>query len=186
MTVGAGTQAMSSSMAELMDGSGRVVDPDQLRLAMSQFATGITIVTAYVDRLPYGVAANALMSVSLDPPLVAVGMGKVSDTWPHIRRAGTFALNILRADQQHLCVRFATKGADRFALTNYAAGVATGAPILVDASLASLECRIYEEVDAGDHVLVLGLVLDIWMSRQAYDPLVFFRRSYLTVGRRGR
>jgi 3-hydroxy-9,10-secoandrosta-1,3,5(10)-triene-9,17-dione monooxygenase reductase component len=169
-------EAISESGASRPDAT---IDPALFRATLSQFATGVTVVTAMVDGTPMGVAANAFTSVSLDPPLILVCAGKTSDTWPHIRRSGVFAVNVLAHDQETLCRVFATKGAPRFDAVDYTAGV-SGVPLLAANSLVSLECAIDNELEAGDHVVILGRVIALHSHRRG-KPLVFFESAYTSI-----
>ncbi|MFZ4515005.1 MAG: flavin reductase family protein [Acidimicrobiia bacterium] len=153
-------------------------DPASFRAALGHFATGVTVVTATDGEEPLGVAANAFTSVSLDPPLVLFCAANASATWPRIRAARGFCVNVLGADQEDLCRRFAMSGVDRFAHTGYRLSAATGAPIL-DEVLAYVDCVPEREVDAGDHVIVIGRVIDLG-TLSARDPLLFYRGGYGT------
>jgi flavin reductase (DIM6/NTAB) family NADH-FMN oxidoreductase RutF len=156
-------------------------DQDEFRRVLGQFATGVTIITAMADGEPAGVAANSFTSVSLDPPLVLFCVARTSSTWPRIEKARRFAVNILGEHQEELCRLFATKGADRFANTEWHIGVG-GSPVLHD-TLAYLDCEFWAEYDGGDHIIVVGRVLDLGLTHDA-GPLVFFRGKYgrLAVG----
>ena len=158
-------------------GDEQVYRPDagEFRAALGQFATGVTIITAVDDGEPVGVAANSFTSVSLDPPLVLFCVARSSSTWPRIEKARKFAVNILGEHQKELSGLFATKGADRFGQTDWHLGVG-GSPVLHD-TLAYLDCEFWNEYDGGDHVIVVGRVLDLGLQRNA-GPLLFFRGKY--------
>jgi flavin reductase (DIM6/NTAB) family NADH-FMN oxidoreductase RutF len=150
-------------------------DADEFRRVLGQFATGVTIITAVDDGEPVGVAANSFTSVSLDPPLVLFCVARTSSTWPRIERARKFAVNILGEHQEDLCQLFATKGADRFGQIDWHDGVG-GSPVLHE-TLAYLDCEFWAEYDGGDHIIVVGRVLDLGVDRDA-GPLLFFSGSY--------
>lgn len=151
------------------------IDQAEMRQVLGHFATGVTVVTASSVDGPIGMAANSFTSVSLDPPLVLFCAGKSSSTWPLIEASGSFAVNVLDAGQEHVSRLFASKAADRFAGIAYHAG-ASGSPILTDA-LAFLDCRIDAQHDAGDHVIVVGKVVELGVLHEG-NPLVFFRGGY--------
>jgi 3-hydroxy-9,10-secoandrosta-1,3,5(10)-triene-9,17-dione monooxygenase reductase component len=157
-----------------------VLRPDgpDFRTVLGQFATGVTIITAVDGDEPVGVAANSFTSVSLDPPLVLFCVGRTSTTWPRIERARKFAVNILGEHQEELSRLFATKGADRFGQAEWHLGVG-GSPVLHDV-LAYLDCEFWAEYDGGDHIIVVGRVLDLGVTHQA-GPLVFFRGEYVRI-----
>ncbi len=150
-------------------------DADEFRSVLGQFATGVTIITAVDDGEPVGVAANSFTSVSLDPPLVLFCVARTSSTWPRIERARKFAVNILGEHQEELSGLFAKKGADRFGQTDWHLGVG-GSPVLHD-TLAYLDCEFWNEYDGGDHIIVVGRVLDLGLHTDT-GPLLFFRGKY--------
>lgn len=150
-------------------------DAAEFRRVMGQFATGVTIITAMDDGEPVGVAANSFTSVSLDPPLVLFCVARTSSTWPRIERARKFVVNILGEHQEELCKLFATKGVDRFAQVEWHKSVG-GSPVLHD-TLAYVDCEFWAEYDGGDHIIVVGRVIDLGVERDA-GPLIFFRGQY--------
>lgn len=151
-------------------------DPASFRSVLGHFATGVTVITAMDADEPVGVAANAFTSVSLDPPLVLFCASTQSSTWPRIRSASGFCVNLLAEDQEEVCRRFAMSGVDRFAGTGYRRSAATGSPILDDV-LGYVDCVPEQEVEAGDHVIVIGRVVELGMLHRD-DPLVFYRGGY--------
>jgi flavin reductase (DIM6/NTAB) family NADH-FMN oxidoreductase RutF len=150
-------------------------DAGEFRGVLGQFATGVTIITAVDGDEPVGVAANSFTSVSLDPPLVLFCVGRTSSTWPRIEKARKFAVNILGEHQEELSGLFAQKGADRFGQTEWHLGVG-GSPVLHD-TLGYLDCEFWNEYDGGDHIIVVGRVLDLGVQHDA-GPLLFFRGKY--------
>jgi flavin reductase (DIM6/NTAB) family NADH-FMN oxidoreductase RutF len=151
---------------------------DDFRDVLGHFATGVTIITAVDGDEPVGVAANAFTSVSLDPPLVLFCVARSSTTWPRIERARRFAVNMLGEHQEDLSRLFARKGADRFGQVDWHVGVG-GSPVLHDV-LAYVDCEFWAEYDGGDHIIVVGRVLDLGVTDRA-GPLVFFRGEYVRL-----
>jgi 3-hydroxy-9,10-secoandrosta-1,3,5(10)-triene-9,17-dione monooxygenase reductase component len=154
-----------------------LLPPDEAsyRTVLGHFATGVTIITAMDGDEPVGVSANSFTSVSLDPPLVLFCAAKASSTWPRIEAANQFTVNILNEHQEDVCRVFATKGADRFSRIGWRpSGI--GAPILHDA-LAYIDCAIQDVHDAGDHVIVVGKVLELGVLSEE-GPLLFYRGGY--------
>ncbi|HEY7022269.1 MAG TPA: flavin reductase family protein [Ktedonobacterales bacterium] len=156
------------------------------RSLMGHFTTGVTVVTAVEDSINYGMTVNAFCSVSLDPCLVLISLRRASATCEVIRRVGTFAVNILKAEQRPLAERFARHELDpsqRFAGLSFETCV-TGAPLFPDA-LAHLECRMVAEYPGGDHVLLIGEVVGLEHGAEvngaAMSPLVFYRSAYATL-----
>ena len=148
---------------------------DDLRSALGQFATGVTIVTARDDegRL-VGLTANSFSSVSLNPPLVLWSLVVHSPNLHIFQEASHFAVNVLGRDQEDLARHFAKPAEDKFAGIPFRAGRG-GAPVL-DGVLAHFECRNAYRYYGGDHVIFLGAV-------EAYtygtgEPLLFSRGKF--------
>jgi 3-hydroxy-9,10-secoandrosta-1,3,5(10)-triene-9,17-dione monooxygenase reductase component len=150
------------------------VSSDTFRHVLGHLPTGVTVVTAYAEHGPAGMAANSVTSVSLDPPLVLVCPAKTSTTWPAIHRAGRFCVNVMAGHHEEICRQFARRGADRFKGVRWFDRPA--GPGLSDA-VAWIDCEIRDEHDAGDHTIVVASVLDMDAAREQ-APLVFFRGRY--------
>jgi 3-hydroxy-9,10-secoandrosta-1,3,5(10)-triene-9,17-dione monooxygenase reductase component len=165
--------------------------PDDFRLVMGRFATGISVVTTFDAGEPAGITVNALSSVSLDPPLVMVALDRRRFITPMVRAAGRYAVSILGQDQQALSDCFAhapvKPGRDEFCGAAWHAGP-TGLPLL-DGAIAHLECTVVQSFSAGDHDLFIGRVDsldapgDDGPGPDAVTPLLYFRRRYLSVER---
>lgn len=149
------------------------VDAAHYRQVLGRFATGVTVITAMNGSEPVGLAANSFTSVSLDPPLVLFCAAHASSTWPKIKEAGSFCVNVLSSEQETLSRQFAGKG-DKYEGVGWKPGT-TGSPILSDV-LAWIDCVIESLHDAGDHVLVLGRVLAL--DAKDGQPLTYFRGGY--------
>lgn len=148
------------------------------RAALGQFCSGVVVATGMLDGVPAGFAAQSFSSLSLQPPLVALFPGKQSSSWPKLRDSGSFCINVLSAEQQSVCERFAQSGADKFAGLEWHAGV-TGSPIL-SGVLAYIDCELEAEHDAGDHTIAVGRVRDLAVVQSQSPPLLFFRGGYGT------
>jgi 3-hydroxy-9,10-secoandrosta-1,3,5(10)-triene-9,17-dione monooxygenase reductase component len=146
-----------------------------MRTVLGHFATGITIVTAMNDGTPVGMACNSFTSVSLEPALVLFCAAKSSTTWPRIQVAKKWAVNILGEDDEEVSRLFAEKDADRFEHMTFRPGI-SGAPIL-DRALAFVDCETEAELDAGDHLIVVGRVLELGYQSEG-RPLLFYRGGY--------
>jgi flavin reductase (DIM6/NTAB) family NADH-FMN oxidoreductase RutF len=151
-----------------------------LRTLMRLFPSGIAVVGADAEGDRIAVTVGSLVSVSLAPPLVCISIGKTLALHEVLRSAGAFGASLLRGDQADIAYRFA-RGMPPIALWDGIAlreGV-TGAPLLADA-LGWLECRVHEEVDAGDHTLFVGEVV----ATAAGEPgpaLVYREHEYHSV-----
>lgn len=154
-----------------------VIDPSAFRSALGHFLTGVTVITAIDPETgaPTGLAASSFTSVSMDPPLVSFCAAKTSSTWPRLRAAGHYCVNILGDGQAELSRRFASKSADKFDGVPWRRE-ASGAPVL-EGALAWVDCALHDALDAGDHVIALGRVL--WVgARDAGGPLAYYRGGY--------
>ena len=145
--------------------------------ALANLAGGVVIVTTRdPEGRAHGMTATAVCSVSLDPPLVMACMSHETATFRAVRASGVFALNILPAASAGLAGRFATSGDDKFTGLETAGGP-TGSPILVEA-LAHCDCAVESAVEAGDHTIFIGRVLEAASPGERYPPLLYFRGEY--------
>ncbi|WP_028655115.1 flavin reductase [Nocardioides sp. J54] len=152
------------------------ITSQQFREVLGQYPTGVCVVTAASGDGPdAGFVVGSFTSVSLDPPLVAFFPDKRSSTWPRIAAAGHFCVNILSADQEHLCRQFSSKAPDKFEGVD-ARPAGTGAPIL-DGAVAWIDCDIESVSEAGDHWFVLGRVRELQVETGSL-PLLFFQGGY--------
>ena len=150
-------------------------DAATYRRVLGHLPTGVVVVTGMDDGHPVGLAVGSFTSVSLDPPLVGFFVAHTSSTWPRIAAGGVFCANVLCDEQESVCKTFATSGVDKFAAVDWTPGP-TGAPVLAGA-LATIDCTIESVHEAGDHVLVLGRVVEL-DAADAGTPLVFFKGAY--------
>ncbi|MFC5646093.1 flavin reductase family protein [Kitasatospora cinereorecta] len=161
--------------------------PDEFRAALSQLASGVTLVTAHdpEDGEDVGMTATSFLSVSLEPPLVLISVREDSRMDELLARTDTWAVSLLAEQQRTLASRFAMKGrlSDRllFADTPHHRGPHSGAP-LIDGALATVECRTEQRIPAGDHTLVLGRVLEATVPDPSGRPLLYFRSAYRQLG----
>jgi flavin reductase (DIM6/NTAB) family NADH-FMN oxidoreductase RutF len=149
---------------------------DDLRRFMRTWPTGVTVVTSLDRGTPVGCTVNAMMSVSLSPPLLVVALATASATLDAIRRTSAFGLNVLSAHQERLCRRFACGSQDeRFRDLPYR--LRYRLPMLRDVVAAAV-CTVHEVTSCGDHVLVIGA--PVWFASDGRDcsPLVFYQRAY--------
>ncbi|WP_461187948.1 flavin reductase family protein [Arthrobacter sp. Z4-13] len=153
------------------------IDQSSFRSTVGRYASGITIITGYDDQGPTGFTCQSFYSVSVDPPLVSFSVMKTSTTYPRIRDTGTFTVNVLSGGQKAVSNQFARRGTDKWADIQWST-TAQGNPIL-DKSLAWLDCTIWAEHDAGDHIIVLGRVIELGISAGEHaDPLLYFQGQY--------
>jgi flavin reductase (DIM6/NTAB) family NADH-FMN oxidoreductase RutF len=152
--------------------------PTEFRSALRCFAAGVTVVTTRdPEGRPSGLTASAFTSVSLDPPLVLVCVDHAATAHPDLRMRGWFAVNVLRREQEALSRQFAVSGGDKFRGVPYHEGHA-GLP-LIDDALATLQCRVVEAHEAGDHTIFIGQVEAATVA--GGRPLVYFHGGYHTL-----
>jgi flavin reductase (DIM6/NTAB) family NADH-FMN oxidoreductase RutF len=159
-----------------MEKSTDPADPRWFRRVLGQYPTGVCVVTATEsDGGRAGFVVGSFTSVSLNPPLVAFFPDKSSTSWPRIHRVGRFCVNILGAEQEHICRNFASRKENKFeGIAHREAG--SGSPIISDA-VAWIDCELESVTEAGDHYIVLGRVRALDVESSAL-PLLFFQGGY--------
>ena len=151
------------------------LDTTDLRKALGQFGTGVTIVsTLDAQGVPVGVTANSFSSVSLEPPIVLWSLCRVSPSLAAFDATGRFVINVLALEQVELSRRFASSVADKFAGVRHTRGLG-GLPV-VDGCAAVFECRTEQRMSVGDHILFLGLVEAY--SHQVGPTLLYCQGQY--------
>jgi len=151
------------------------LDETEFRQAMGVFATGVNIVTCRdAEQRPIGMTVNSFTSVSLDPPLVLWCVNRHILPFPAFSRTDHFAVHVLARDQEALSNHFAIDRADKFTGIDYGEGVA-GLPIFPE-FLGLYQCRVHDRIDAGDHIILVGQLVD-YEIRDG-EPLVFFGGDY--------
>lgn len=146
------------------------------RRLMGFWATGVSVVTASGADGPYGATLNAFSSLSLDPPLLLVCFDLEARTLGAVRDTGRFCVNMLSAEQEEISRRFVGKRpmTEKFAELPWAPE--HGVPVLGDC-LAVIVCDVAQEVEAGDHAIVIGSPVHLAV-RDDLHPLVFYRGAY--------
>lgn len=157
------------------------VEPEILRDVLTNFPSGVSIVTAFDSaRKPLGLTVSAFCAVSMHPPLVLVCIDRASNTLPAMRESGAFTVNLLAAGREDLALRFATKGEGKFDTLRWEEpSLPQAGPVLVDDSVGYALCSTHAEFEAGDHFIVVGLVED-GASDHSEAPLVYARRRFGT------
>jgi flavin reductase (DIM6/NTAB) family NADH-FMN oxidoreductase RutF len=148
----------------------------RLRDALGHVATGVVVATALTgDGVRLGMTLNSCASVSLDPPLVLFCIDRRARGLPDWRRVAGWAVNVLAARQSELSNRFARPGADKWRGVGFVPGL-HGAPLL-DGVCARFECTAHDQLDGGDHVILVGRVERHWADPGS-PALVFHRGRY--------
>lgn len=168
------------ALTPLHDAATASPEPADFRKAMAEFATGVTVVTALDGGEPVGFACQSFASVSLDPPLILFCADKRGRSWPRIRSAGRFCVNVLGEEQRDLCERFGSSRGAKFDDLEWEES-RWGSPALPDVLLA-VHCVVHDVHEAGDHEVVIGRVLAV-DRHEVLDgawrrPMVFFRSRF--------
>ena len=152
---------------------------NDFRRAMAHLPTGVTIVSAPGPEGPAGATANAVISVSLEPPLILASLDRGTRTLAAVRAAEAFGISVLRADHTELARSFASRAPHTEKWREIPSTERAGVPIL-DEALAWVACGLRETHDAGDHVLLIGDVRELGTA--SGDPLVFHGGTYRGLG----
>lgn len=146
-----------------------------LKNAFGKFATGIAIATCVDSRGEFrALTVNSFTSVSLDPALVLWCLEQKTGAYAHFMEADGYAISILNADASELSNRFARREPAPLASGEYEIWE-TGAPLL-KSRIAGFDCRIHRRHKAGDHVILIGEVVQFDAADDA--PLVYFASNY--------
>ncbi|MFF2753222.1 flavin reductase family protein [Psychrobacillus sp. NPDC058041] len=144
------------------------------KAAMGNYPTGVTVVTAFnQDGKPMGLTVNSFASVSLEPLLILWSIDKRVYSYNDFLKVDKFTVNILSADQGDLCTLFSSKVEDRFSQCDWKES-SLNLPVLTN-SLAALQCKVFKQIEAGDHTILIGEVLDI--QNEDKEPLLYHRRN---------
>jgi flavin reductase (DIM6/NTAB) family NADH-FMN oxidoreductase RutF len=158
-------------------------DGEALKRAMRHFPTGVTVVTSGSGERSEGMTANAVISVSLDPPLFLVSVHRDARLNPRIREEGHYAVSILAEDQEGLSMLFASPERSSGAPAEHSLGGGhgdTGVPLAAGA-LAAIECELEAVYPGGDHDLFLGRVISVKLGDTRRGPLVYHEGGYPTL-----
>ena len=155
------------------------MEPVDFRRLMGFWATGVSVITAQGDEGPAGATANALSSLSLEPPLALVCFDLSSRTLAAVRESERFCINMLSAGQEDVSRLFATKKSQEEKFAEIDHHLVQGVPV-IDNSLAYLVCGLDSELRRGDHVIAIGQVLESGVDEDA-SPLLFYRAEYLRL-----
>jgi len=150
-------------------------DSAKYRQVLGHFPTGVTVITAATPDGPVGMAIGSFASLSLDPPQILFCAGQHSSSWPKVRDAGVFCVNLLAEDQEDVCRVFASKATDKFTEIGWKRS-GNGAPLL-EGVLGYIDCTLATVVPSGDHDIVVGAVTDLDVMHEG-GPLLFFRGGY--------
>jgi flavin reductase (DIM6/NTAB) family NADH-FMN oxidoreductase RutF len=148
---------------------------DRFRAVLGHVPTSVAIVAGLVDGSPRGLSVGTFVPVSLSPPLVGFFVDRASTSWPPISGVGAFVVSVLSAEQAALSRQFAISKSDKFAGVSWH-GAPSGHPV-IEGAVAWVDCELGSETEAGDHVFVLGRVLDLGVETGG-TPLLHHRGGY--------
>jgi 3-hydroxy-9,10-secoandrosta-1,3,5(10)-triene-9,17-dione monooxygenase reductase component len=149
--------------------------PDEFRRAMALLPTAVTVLTAPGDEGPAGATANAVASLSLEPPLMIAALDRDSRTLAAVHDAGGFGINVLAADQEALARAFATKAPHPEKWSDVTWSDHAGVPI-IGGCVLWVSCRLRDAHDGGDHVILTGRVEAV--GGNTGNPLLFHEGAY--------
>jgi flavin reductase (DIM6/NTAB) family NADH-FMN oxidoreductase RutF len=145
---------------------------------LGRYASGITVIAGFDGHQPVGFTCQSFYSISVVPPLISFSAMCTSTSYPRIREAGKFSVNVLSQTQHAVSDKFASKGGDKWAgvewsLTQNHNPVITG-------SLMWLDCNIHADYEAGDHHIVVGRVNEMSSCEwHECEPLLYFNDRHL-------
>lgn len=149
-----------------------MIEDIKFRQAMGQFATGVTVITTEYGQEVIGMTANAFMSISLDPKIVAVSIGEQASMYEILSKTNKFGVSFLREDQQDMSELFAREDEygqrDMFTFKK-------DIPVLKDC-LAHLTCHVMQSTKAGDHLVYFGEVKDLEIF--SGEPILYYGSEY--------
>ena len=151
------------------------VSPEQFRTALGAYATGVTVVTAIGLNGPSGATANAVTSLSLDPPMMLACLDRDSRTLTSVRAQGRFGVNALAAGQEELARRYSGKNPESEKWEGVEWAESDDLPRLTG-TLMWVACELRDLIDGGDHLILTGNVLAV--DSQEGHPLLFHRGAY--------
>lgn len=159
---------------------GRAVELDEMSIrgAMSEFTTGVTIITTEEGGENYGFACQSFSSLSLDPPMILFTVMKTSRSWPHVKESGTFCVNVLAEDQESISAAFGRRGGEKFTTGTWEL-TPLGNPLLRGSSVW-IDCTVADVHEGGDHWIVTANIESIGQREDA-KPLIYHRGSYARV-----
>lgn len=150
------------------------IDEGHFKLALSHFASGVTVVTTEHDGRQYGMTVASFASLSLHPPLVLVCIERSVKTHDAIAAAGKYGVSILSSTQGDISAKFASRSDDKFNGVELIEGD-LDVP-LIKGALTAIECRLWDQLPGGDHTIFIGEVMTI--HTQEGIPLLYFRSGY--------
>ena len=154
------------------------ITSEEFRTALSRFPSGVTVVTTRDgDERFHGITVSAFCSLSLDPPRVLICVEKTTGSHLALQASKAFVVNMLSAEQQDVSNRFASMAENKFEDLEFETGI-DGIPLLLGC-IATLECRVTNAYDGGDHSIFVGEVEKATVNDG--DPILYFRGDYRSI-----
>jgi flavin reductase (DIM6/NTAB) family NADH-FMN oxidoreductase RutF len=161
--------------------AGDPIDAGEFRDVCARFTTGVCVVTSFGPDGPSGMTANAVTSLSLEPPQMIVCFDRTARTLRAVEHSRRLAIQFLAHNQEEVARRFASKLPEAEKFEDLDWSDRNGVPVLGGA-LGGLGCELRELVQGGDHLIAVAEVVDLWSARG--EPLVFFEGAYWTLTER--
>lgn len=156
--------------------------PAEFRSVLSQWASGVSVVTSNDEGMLYGVTVSSFSALSLDPPLVLVCLANTNRIVSMIEQSGGFAVSILASDQIAASNYFARAG--RLPTPSFTEIAGEWSPMgqpVVSGAMAFMTCALHALLPQGDHTIVIGRVIDTRIN-EGKEPLLYWSRSYRRIG----
>lgn len=157
-----------------------------IRPAMRVLASGLVVVTAWVDDRPWGMTVTACCSLSAEPPRVLVSLRSDTLIARTVLEQNTFGVNVLARNQQDVAQAGSAPGTakylDDYCVPEPAPDIGTRHAPRIAGALATLQCTVHRRVEVGDHSLFIGDVHDCRTPCEVGEPLLYFDRSYRQIG----
>lgn len=154
------------------------INSDEFRAALSRFPSGVTVVTTRDgENRFHGITVSAFCSLSLEPPRVLICVEKTTGSHIALGASQAFVVNILSSEQREISERFASQIDNKFEALEFETGI-DGIPLLLGC-LASLECRVTNAYDGGDHSIFVGEIEKATINDG--DPILYFRGDYRAI-----
>lgn len=150
----------------------QALDVELFRTVLSHFCSGVVIATSADDDQPVGLTAQSFASLSLEPPLVLFCVARTSSSWPRFRNSRRFCINVLGDQQRELALQFARSSTDKFSGIGWRWNEHHSPDL--DGCLAYINCELEAVHDAGDHQIVIGRVMNLYLG-DPRSPLVYYQ-----------
>jgi flavin reductase ActVB len=173
------TDTVPVDLTHTMRPSPTIAPSSDFSEAMSALASGVVMVTSWLDGRPWGMTVSAFASVSAEPPTVLVSLRSATASARAIEEAGSFGVSLLGRHHSAAARHGSTRGASKF-LERFADRQGHGLSPAIAGALAHLDCDVTEQLEVADHMIFVGRVRDVRIAAGG-EPLVYFRRAYRTL-----